>query len=183
MSYVSQDTLLQTAMMGAFASPDTAEFWRDRVCGIACVCMLINALTPRAVPLGQLIAEGLSINAYVKDVGWSHAGLADLLKAHGVAATARKLSSIDALLGILREASAAILSVTPGLKGGDRDSSGQLLPKAGHLVLAHGIALENHQISGILISDPDYEGVVPRCRQPYGLDVIDASWGGRCIVC
>jgi hypothetical protein len=181
--YVSQDTLLPAAAAGVFASRGEALFWRDRACGIACVCMLVNALTHRAAPLGPMIVQGLSRKAYVAGVGWSHAGLAGLLNACGIEASARTLADIRTLVGVLKDGGRAILSVTPRLKGGERDSDGQLLPKAGHLVLAHGLITENQQVTGILISDPDHEGEVSRFRQPYGLRVIQASWGGRCIVC
>lgn len=183
LAYVSQDTLLQMPAASGFASLDEALFWRDRACGIACVCMLINALTGRTERLGAMIAEGLSRKAYINGVGWSHAGLAGLLQAHGITATARALPNLQALINILNEKGSVILSVTPGLKGGGRDNDGQLLPKGGHLVLAHGLTVENDRATGVLISDPDYEGETSRFRQPYGLSVIEASWGRRCIVC
>lgn len=62
--------------------------WQYRGCGIAALKMVMNywhALSEVNVspPIDELLAAGLKLNAYVQNIGWSHAGLTNVAKQCG----------------------------------------------------------------------------------------------------
>jgi hypothetical protein len=180
--YKSQDTLDPDPFSNGFNSMEDAIFWRDRACGIACAHMLINTLQHRQESIAALIHHGINLKAYIPNIGWSHAGLAKLLQEYGVQAIAHKLQNIQSLIEVLKQGKSAILSVTPGLRGGSHSEKGEVFPKSGHLIIAHGWAIEKHTISDLIITDPDYENGCSRFKMKCALEIIDASWGKRCII-
>jgi hypothetical protein len=65
--------------------------WRARGCGIASLKMVMDfwhARNPnnRTVPLDELLQMGLAQGAHIKNVGWSHRGLAQLAQHYGYVA-------------------------------------------------------------------------------------------------
>lgn len=183
--FVSQDTLHHGYELNGFKDRESAEYWRERACGIACVQMLLHAQQGRLIPAGQLIEEAIALAAYRPGVGWLHSGLARLLTERGLPAEAKLLSAEELIKHLLR-GGIAILSVTPTL-GTVRSSPEARASRGGHLVLCHGFSVPNgkeeHHIplSELLISDPDHEfsnrleGALAPVNQ------VDRAWSGRCI--
>ena len=58
--------------------------WQKKGCGIASLAMAIGFYKPDAVSITTLLKEGLVSGAYVKNVGWSHKGLTDLVTNYGL---------------------------------------------------------------------------------------------------
>lgn len=64
--------------------------WKHRSCGIVCLKMLIDyhgardPHTKKSPTTAQLLAEGIRTGAYIKNIGWKHAGLATLAAHYGL---------------------------------------------------------------------------------------------------
>ena len=69
--------------------------WKYRSCGICAIKMAMEFLGGEKISADDLIKEGLKINAYLKNVGWIHQGLAELAKKHGFKNSFRKKWSKD----------------------------------------------------------------------------------------
>ena len=78
-----------------FKTPEYSQFldieneeWKNKSCGILSLKMLIdywsgqNDVDPKDIE--NLIDEGLTIDAYIPDVGWRHDGLVEIAKNHGL---------------------------------------------------------------------------------------------------
>lgn len=71
----------------------SAPEWRKIGCGIASLAMLIDFYTEK-VTVDTLLKEGIASNAYLSDAGWSHAGLINLAKKHGLTGQSKSLASL-----------------------------------------------------------------------------------------
>lgn len=183
--FVSQDTLQPGYEHNGFRDRESAEYWRERACGIACAQMLLYAHQGHLTPAGQLIEEGVALDAYRHGVGWIHSGLATLLTGRGLHAEA-KLLPAEELIKHLLGGGTAILSVTPSL-GVTRPPPEARESRGGHLVLCHGFSVPNGRedshfpLAELLISDPDHEFPDRLEGSLAPFDRIDRAWSGRCI--
>jgi len=58
--------------------------WQQKGCGVADVAMIVEFYKPKTTSVQKVLEEGIKGGAYVKNVGWSHAGLAALALKHGL---------------------------------------------------------------------------------------------------
>jgi uncharacterized protein YvpB len=58
--------------------------WKQKGCGVADVAMLVNYYKPKTTNVQAVLEAGIKSGAYVKNVGWSHTGLASLAKKYGL---------------------------------------------------------------------------------------------------
>src|SRR3989338_10442200 len=79
--------------------------WQKKGCGIASLAMAIGFYEPDAVSVTTLLKEGLVSGAYVKNVGWSHQGLTDLVTKYGLIGKIQDFNKFKAqkTLGELRD--------------------------------------------------------------------------------
>lgn len=61
----------------------TPASWKKLSCGIASLAMLID-FYGSAISVDTLLEEGIASGAYIKNAGWSHAGLIGLAQKHGL---------------------------------------------------------------------------------------------------
>ncbi|MDD7804929.1 MAG: hypothetical protein PUP46_05095 [Endozoicomonas sp. (ex Botrylloides leachii)] len=121
-----------------FDSFDEALSWTDRICGLACLKMVIAQLTQQVVPLKRLLDQGLAMNGYKKGVGWIHQKLADMVMAYGVSAQCQSIGDHLYLIdNALEQRKLVIASVSCGFNP-DK--------KGGHLVLIIGRNKESYII-------------------------------------
>ncbi len=66
-----------------FADIQSAE-WRKISCGIASLAMLIEFYEPGTISPEKLLQRGIASGAYIKNAGWSHQGLANLVVKYGL---------------------------------------------------------------------------------------------------
>lgn len=66
--------------------------WKKIGCGIASLTMLIDYYKPGETTVDDLLDEGIASDAYIADAGWSHQGLVNLAKDHGLSGTTHDLS-------------------------------------------------------------------------------------------
>src|SRR3990167_9836642 len=58
--------------------------WQQKGCVVADVAMIVEFYKPKTTSVQKVLEEGIKGGAYVKNVGWSHAGLAGLALKHGL---------------------------------------------------------------------------------------------------
>ncbi|MCP5033949.1 MAG: hypothetical protein GY939_19280 [Actinomycetia bacterium] len=124
-----------------FPSPELAEHWRLRGCGIACVRMVLESFGTDPGPAWPLIDEGLQAGSYC-DRGWIHQGLVDMAQRRGITGRAQRGTTADVAASITR-GHLVIASVTVCFRGGQPHPSraGTYQP-GGHLVLVTGAAID-----------------------------------------
>ena len=127
-----------------FPSPDLAEHWRPRGCGIACLRMILSSYRIDHGSYWSLISEGLQTGAYC-DRGWIHQGLLDMATRHGLPGTAHRNRTTTHLSNDLLAGHLLIASVTVCFRGGQprSDASNQVHTPGGHLVVVTGTRLDN----------------------------------------
>ncbi|MDP0562640.1 MAG: C39 family peptidase [Candidatus Endonucleobacter sp. (ex Gigantidas childressi)] len=127
-----------------FESIEDAKSWTKRICGLACLKMVIAKVTNQTVPLKSLLDQGLAVGGYMKGVGWIHQGLVDVASQYGIIG---ECQSIDDELELIDKAldsgKLVIASVSCGF---DQKKKG------GHLVLIIGAKPD-----GFLIHHPSSE--------------------------
>lgn len=120
-----------------FPTPELAEHWRPRGCGIACLRMVLAAHNVEHGTYWALINAGVDAGAYC-DRGWIHQGLVDLAAAHGVPGVAHRRRIIDDLADEIDNHCLVIASVTVCFRGGQPHPGTGTYPRGGHLVLVTG---------------------------------------------
>ncbi len=58
--------------------------WQQKGCGVTDVAMIVEFYKPNTTTVQKVLEEALKGGAYVKNVGWSHTGLASLAVKHGL---------------------------------------------------------------------------------------------------
>ncbi len=69
--------------------------WKQKGCGVADVAMIVEYYKPHTTSVNEVLREGISSGAYVKNVGWSHEGLAGLAVKHGMTGRTFDLSEYN----------------------------------------------------------------------------------------
>lgn len=144
---------------------------RSRACGAACVKMILDYKGNSDTDFLTIVREGQTIKgAYISGIGWTHSGLAALLRNHDVGAYAEEFRSIEVdvehqtfepsqfedkhvergIQKIAREVKnerPVIISGVVGWKEVDKP----------HLMIAVGVEKEGDEIRGFYYNDPDDE--------------------------
>lgn len=68
--------------------------WQQKGCGVADVAMIVEFYKPETTSVQEVLEQGLKAGAYVKNVGWSHSGLASLAVKHGLVGKTVDLSTL-----------------------------------------------------------------------------------------
>ncbi|MFA6257927.1 MAG: C39 family peptidase [Candidatus Paceibacterota bacterium] len=58
--------------------------WQQKGCGVADVAMIVEFYKPNTTSVQKVLEQALKGGAYVKNVGWSHQGLASLAVKYGL---------------------------------------------------------------------------------------------------
>jgi ABC-type bacteriocin/lantibiotic exporter with double-glycine peptidase domain len=69
--------------------------WQKKGCGVADIAMLVEFYKPNTTSVQKVLEEALASGAYVKNVGWSHQGLADLAGKYGLVGKTYDFSKSD----------------------------------------------------------------------------------------
>ena len=72
----------------------TSLAWQQKGCGVADVAMIVEFYKPKTTSVQEILNEALKQGAYVKNVGWSHEGLAALAVKHDLVGKTVDLSSL-----------------------------------------------------------------------------------------
>lgn len=134
-------------------TPAEYGFWSRRVCGLACLRMILASRGARVPPMMTLVERALAWRAYIPDgervIGLIYRPFADWVGAEfGIDARVRPELTIGEIAGSATPATPVIASVHPWIRWPDRTP-----PAAGgHLVLVTGAAgglVRLHNPSGL----------------------------------
>lgn len=136
-----------------FSSLSEANYWSERICGLACFRMVLGAFRPsQSVNLKQLLDRGLEIGAYDEDKGWLHQGLVRMANDYRLPA---RRQSIGRYLGRIAQNLAAGNLVIASVSVGFAKGSG------GHLVVIFGATVKDGKVIELEVhhpsSDPSYQ--------------------------
>ena len=62
----------------------TSVAWQQKGCGVADVAMIVEFYKPNTTTVQKVLETALKSDAYQKNVGWKHAGLASLASKYGL---------------------------------------------------------------------------------------------------
>jgi len=165
--FYSQELSQENFQVEGFTSLEDAKYWSERICGLACLKMVLGKFFPdKNFTLKELLDIGLKIGAYDEKVGWKHQGLVDLAANFDVNGFRQSIEGdIQNIVQYLQQDKLVIASVTVGMEGGkeykQEDGSIYVMPKGGHLVVIFGADVSQGEIKSFLLhhpsSDKDYE--------------------------
>jgi len=143
----------------------------SRACGAACVKMIIDFRESDDVDFLSIVREGQTIKgAYISGIGWTHTGLACLLRNHNVGAYAEEFRSVlvdaenqkflpspfekEHIERGIKKIAYEIESGRPVIVSGIKKWAESDKP---HLMVFVGVEKDNHGITGFYYHDPDDE--------------------------
>lgn len=139
--FYSQRLTKDNFKIEGFESLDQAQSWTKRICGLACLKMVIYHFTKKMIPLKILLDAGISLNGYIKGVGWIHQKLANIAMQYGMSAYCQSIDrNIAIIYSALKDKQLIIASVSCGFNPTKR---------GGHLVLIIG-----NDANGFIIHHP-----------------------------
>ena len=135
------------------STPEEYEFWSHKVCGLACLKMIMAARGLPVPPTMRLVARALAAGAYVPDGdrvrGLIYRPFADWVGAeYGIRAEVAADLPVGSLTALAATGTLVIASVHPWIRWPERTPPA----RGGHLVLVTGIAdglLRLHNPSGL----------------------------------
>ena len=161
-------------------------YWADRACGIACIKSIIEAFGGEARTLHAWIEQAQALGAYMietdadgvpHEIGWKHAGLAQLCQEQGLAA--RTLAADAALIvRALSSGCLVIASVSYELGSADRP----ITRKNGHLVVITGALMRENEPTHFTIHNPSGRGKSMQVHANIPLPRFEQAYSGRVIV-
>lgn len=137
------------------------NFWVQRLCGLICVKMVLDALSLSSTKetIAELTKKGVSVGGYQVynedgvfiDKGWFYAPLIELSKEYGVNGNVCKNLTIFNLCQNVLYNKFSIASVNPKVIRGDID---KCKTKGGHLVIILGFKWNGKKCDGFYIHNP-----------------------------
>jgi hypothetical protein len=155
--FYSQNWDLDDWQQLGYKDREDAAYWERSSCGILCAKMvmdsfLLNKEKSISPSIKEIIDMGVSMGAYADAAGWSHAGLANLIKKFGFNASAEPISAGKIRANLLSNA-LMIVSVKWGLRTKKTLKEKLLFWKkyGGHLAVVVGFEEENGELSGLYL--------------------------------
>lgn len=62
----------------------TSPKWKKVGCGIASLAMILDYYKTETISVDKVLNQGIAIGAYLKNAGWTHAGLISVSKKYGM---------------------------------------------------------------------------------------------------
>lgn len=151
-----------------YPTKEDFDFWNSRVCGIACIKMVLDSLErSQNKTMWDLIQEGLELGGYklhdakgkFVDLGWFHKPLLELAQSHGVSGFLRQSLSIHNVAEEIVNGNYVIASVkVPSRSELEDDGSyfkeGYKGKTYGHLILVTAVELQNGMPKTFLAHNP-----------------------------
>lgn len=131
-----------------FDSLEEASAWTQRICGLACLKMIIARITGDVVPLKTLLDQGLAVDGYIKGIGWVHQGLLDVASSYGITGLCQSIGTeLDLIDAALQQRHLVMASVSCGFKPEKKGGHLVLIigSQKGRFIVHHPSAEENEQ--------------------------------------
>lgn len=135
-----------------FENLKEAKYWSERICGLACIKMILCKLIPNfSVSLKELLDLGLEIDAYNEHAGWVHKGLIKLVSQFGIRGRQKYIGNkIERIKKYISKQQPVIASVNTCFEAGKKT-------KGGHLVVLVGYHSRNNKIDKLYLHHPSSE--------------------------
>lgn len=163
-----------------FASADDYARWAPRLCGIACLAMVLerHGLAAQRT-IADLTAEAAASGAY-GPAGWAYAPLLDYARTHGLAGELRAPYAFEQLAADLQAGRHPIVSVHPRVMRGElaEPPAGE---RGGHLVLVVGLGGTPRDPS-VLVHNPNARTRATQEAYPAPHAQFAAAFAGRGLV-
>lgn len=181
--------------MQGYPSKKDFDFWNRRVCGIACVKMILDCLNKSDnKTMWDFIQEGLELDGYklyddngnFVDIGWYHKPLLRLAKNHGVQGYLRQSLTHYNIADEILRGNFVIASVKVPQRSNLEDDgtyfkSDYKGKTYGHLVLITAVKIQNGKPEYFIAHNPTgYEGY--EANSKINIDTFERIFNGRAIV-
>jgi hypothetical protein len=135
-----------------FPDKETAAYWEERTCGVACIKMILEAATQKSADnMYNLTQDLYQREAFLPKVGWIHQKLADYGIEKGLKGFRKNIKTSSEIIELLQDGYLIIVSIGVGFEDNK---------KSGHLILVHGAVTENNQCTHLIVHHPS-------CRENY----------------
>ena len=132
--------------------------WAGQVCAICSLKMLLEheGKLGKSTKVMDLVKEGLVLDGFIENVGWKHKIIVELAKKHGLKlnfqkkffkTSPQKLEGLSKINRSIKAGKPVVVSVYHRLD----------LEKGGHLVIINGLKINDSQIMGYYIQEPDHK--------------------------
>lgn len=129
-----------------FPSKEVAALWEWEACGIACLQIVLEALTGRTAPrIYDLIVAVDAAGGYRKDAGWIHEALAAKAREFGLRSYRRRILIPEKIAAFINQQMIVAVSVGVGFE--ERK-------KSGHLALVIGYKTIGRTLAGFFVHHP-----------------------------
>lgn len=165
-----------------FGDPKEYAYWSFRVCGIACLKMILDFYRlGRGRTVAELTFDGVRRGGYVTagDKGWFFRPLLEQMKADGLDGFTSSFFGIGSICDLIAGKKFFIASVNPALVRFDRESADA--KPGGHLVLVVGFRVKNKKIEGIFINNPSGKLAETRERAFVPIKIFKKAYSNRGI--
>lgn len=172
-----------------FATPEEYGFWAPRLCGIACLAMLLRGRDPGfARTLADLTRECQALGGYILqdkagqwvDYGWVYAPMLEVARRYGLEGAISTALAVEDLCRAVLADRAVIASVNPYHVRLERLD--ETLPPGGHLVVVIGFEAVGGAPTGILCHNPSGTREATRAAAWIPTDVFGRAFAGRGIL-
>ncbi|MBI2588136.1 C39 family peptidase [Candidatus Berkelbacteria bacterium] len=143
-----------------FSTLKEAKYWSDRICGLACLKMILKAFRPELdITLKQLLDKGLELEAYKERSGWIHQGLVNIAAFFNVRGSRESIGQdVEKVWMHLSKGRLIVPSVTVGFEAGkeykQEDGSVYTMPRGGHLVVVFGAEVAEGKVEKFKLHHP-----------------------------
>jgi hypothetical protein len=167
-------------------TPQEYAYWVERACGVACLKMCVEALGGPIYSLLDWARAGVERGAYLvrydengdaHEIGWVHAGLADLARESGLRAEA-KPAGLNEIIDFLREGYLVIASVS--YEAGDDRLP--ITKKGGHLMVVVGAELDENDLLAFLVNNPSGRRPDLQAGARLAVERFGPAYSGRVIL-
>jgi len=172
-----------------FATPEEYGFWAPRLCGVACLAMLLRGRDP-AFPrtLAELTQECQALGGYVLedeagrwvDYGWVYAPMLDVARRYGLEGAISTALTLDDLCRAVLADRAVIASVNPHHARLERLD--EALAPGGHLVVVIGFEAGGGVPARLLCHNPSGTAEATRAGAWIPADVFGRAFACRGII-
>lgn len=172
-----------------FATPEEYGFWAPRLCGVACLAMLLRGRNP-AFPrtLAELTRECQDLGGYVLedeagqwvDYGWVYGPMLEVARRYGLDGSISTALALEDLCRAVLADRAVIASVNPHHVRLERLD--EALTPGGHLVVVTGFEAEGGVPAWFRCHNPSGTAEATRAGASVPVAVFGRAFAGRGII-
>jgi hypothetical protein len=161
-----------------FYNIDEYAYWSHNLCGIACILMVINALTPKSTTsVSELTEIALFKNAYSDTTaGWIYTGLIKTANEFGIDGEVYSVLTIETIIENIINNKYLVVSVNPK-KIRLEETSNEFI--GGHLILIFGVEISENKCTSIFINNPNGRTVQTQESVKIPISTFVEAFAGR----